>query len=76
MNPTKSIPFSLAGKAAIVTGGCSGIGFAIARRFRDHGAEVLIADRRPDGGGVAENIGARFMLTDVSVEAEIGRAHV
>ena len=74
MNPTNPITFSLAGKAAIVTGGCSGIGLAIARRFREHDVHVLIADRRPDGAAVAEKIGAEFQLTDVSVEAELEAA--
>ncbi|MFZ0828423.1 MAG: SDR family oxidoreductase [Verrucomicrobiia bacterium] len=74
MNPTIPITFSLAGKAAIVTGGCSGIGLAIARRFREQGASVLIADRRTDGAPVAEEIGAHFLRTDVSVEAEVAAA--
>ncbi len=68
------IPFSLAGKAAIVTGGCSGIGLAIARRFREQGAPVLIADRQRDGRHVAEEIDAEFQLADVSVEAEVAAA--
>jgi len=63
--------FSLQQKSAIVTGGCSGIGLAIARRFREQGAQVLIADRQRDGGRVAEEIGAQFQPTDVSVEAEV-----
>jgi len=74
LNPTNPITFSLAGKAAIVTGGCSGIGLAIARRFREQGAPVLIADRQRDGGRVADEIGAEFQLTDVSVEAEVAAA--
>ncbi|MGA3007431.1 MAG: SDR family NAD(P)-dependent oxidoreductase, partial [Opitutaceae bacterium] len=39
--------FSLTGKSAIVTGGSSGIGLAIARCFSDAGASVLVADRNP-----------------------------
>jgi NAD(P)-dependent dehydrogenase (short-subunit alcohol dehydrogenase family) len=34
----------LEGKVAVVTGGASGIGLATARRFKDEGAAVLVAD--------------------------------
>jgi NAD(P)-dependent dehydrogenase (short-subunit alcohol dehydrogenase family) len=36
----------LDGKAAVVTGGSSGIGFAVAKRFVDEGAFVFITGRR------------------------------
>ncbi|WP_372799724.1 SDR family NAD(P)-dependent oxidoreductase [Paracoccus seriniphilus] len=36
---------SIQGKTAIVTGGCRGIGLAIAQHFVDRGANVMIADR-------------------------------
>jgi NAD(P)-dependent dehydrogenase (short-subunit alcohol dehydrogenase family) len=39
---------SLAGKTAVVTGGNSGIGFAIARLFIERGADVMIVGRRAD----------------------------
>jgi 3alpha(or 20beta)-hydroxysteroid dehydrogenase len=57
--------FSLTGKVAVVTGGASGIGRAIAGRFREAGADVLVVDRRPpaDGGD--------FFRADVAHEAEV-----
>jgi NAD(P)-dependent dehydrogenase (short-subunit alcohol dehydrogenase family) len=60
--------FALAGKAAVVTGGSSGIGQAIARRFRDAGARVLVADRKPTSDGFD------YCPTDVSREADMAEA--
>ena len=40
--------FSLAGKVAIVTGSSRGIGRAIAERFAEHGAQVVISSRKPE----------------------------
>jgi 2-deoxy-D-gluconate 3-dehydrogenase len=49
-------PFDLTGKSAIVTGGAVGIGFGIATRFIEAGANVLIADL--DGDLAAEKAAA------------------
>lgn len=43
----------LAGKRAVITGGSSGIGFAIARRMAESGAAVLVSGRSPERGAEA-----------------------
>lgn len=63
--------FTLANKTAIVTGGLSGIGLAVAKRFLTAGARVLVADRRPDAAGIAGTMGAEFRQIDVAVEEEV-----
>lgn len=44
------MPGTLEGKTAVVTGGASGIGRAIARRYAGEGAVVCIADQNAAGG--------------------------
>jgi len=57
----------LAGKVAIITGGASGIGAAITRRFADEGADVTIADLKPP----TDEMPGQFHETDVADEASI-----
>jgi NAD(P)-dependent dehydrogenase (short-subunit alcohol dehydrogenase family) len=74
----------LNGRAAVVTGGASGIGRSIARSFAHHGADVVIADvtRTPREGGepVHESIqsetssNARFVECDVSNVGDLQEA--
>ncbi len=50
----------LDGKTAMITGGTSGIGFAIAERFAAEGAQVIITGRRAEvAEDAARRIGAR-----------------
>lgn len=63
----------LNGKTALVTGGASGLGEAIARRFVAEGASVIVADIDAEAGqAVAQSLGqlARFIKLDVSLEAD------
>ncbi len=63
--------FTLLNKAAIVTGGASGIGLAIARRFSGSGCQVLIVDRRGDGEAIAQAAKLEFFQADVSDESQV-----
>jgi NAD(P)-dependent dehydrogenase (short-subunit alcohol dehydrogenase family) len=59
--------FSLSGKRAFVTGAGGGIGLAVAERFAQAGAEVVIADIR-DPSDAAQRIKAGAVTLDVGNE--------
>lgn len=63
----------LAGKVAVVTGGGSGIGQALCRRFAAEGAKgVVVADVDADAAvTVADEIGGLAVTADVAVEADV-----
>ncbi len=70
----------LAGRSAVITGGCGGIGLATARRFAAEGAHVVIGDV-DDGLGpdAADEVGGLYVHCDVTdadqVEAMFAAAH-
>lgn len=65
----------LRNRTAVVTGGSSGIGRAIARRFAEHGADIVVADIRsePREGGepTHELIETETAATARSVECDV-----
>lgn len=67
----------LQGSTALVTGGASGLGEAVVRRFAAHGANVVILDRNEErGAAVAQELGAQatFVKADVASESDIKQA--
>jgi 3-oxoacyl-[acyl-carrier protein] reductase len=62
----------LSGKTAIVTGGASGFGAGIVRKFVAEGARVMIADINGDGAAaLAKELGAIAHKVDVSNDASV-----
>ena len=58
----------LAGKVALVTGAAQGMGEAIARKFVEHGARVVIADIQTDRGArLAEELGPQTVFQPLDV---------
>ena len=57
----------LVDKTALITGATSGIGLAIAERFAQEGAKLLLTGRKRDEGqGLAKRLGADFIDGDVT----------
>ena len=62
----------IAGKTAVITGGCSGIGLATVRRFAEEGANIVIGDlddtRGPD---IAKEVDGTYVHVDVTDKDQV-----
>lgn len=57
----------LEGKIALITGGTSGIGYAIAKKFTEQGCQVILfAQNKEKGEKAAQDLNAHFVPVDVS----------
>jgi 2-hydroxycyclohexanecarboxyl-CoA dehydrogenase len=62
---------SLSGQTAVITGGASGIGFAIAELFAAEGARVALWDRSPTAAEAASRIAAEFQVPALGLEVDV-----
>ncbi len=71
----------LIGKRVFISGGCGDIGLAVARRFLEGGARVILADLRPaeEGNAIAKQVSqnggeAGYVHCDVTVQSSAATA--
>lgn len=65
--------FKLNNKICFITGGGSGIGLAVAKRFKSAGADVIIADIN-DASAIAKEESLHYVKIDVSNEESVKNA--
>ena len=64
--------FNLSGKNALITGSTKGIGEAIAKKFAEHGARVVISSRKEDMCiKIRDEINKRFPESSISIPCNI-----
>ncbi|AHG18941.2 short-chain dehydrogenase [Chania multitudinisentens RB-25] len=74
---TRQNECSLQGKVAVITGGAAGIGLAIAERYLQNGAQVVLLDRAPAVQQIAQQLDAQSALgivADVTDKASVTQA--
>jgi 3-oxoacyl-[acyl-carrier protein] reductase len=64
-------PEMLTGRTAVITGGAQGIGLAIARRFADHGARIVIGDLDE---AKAKEVAASFDTDAIGIGCDVSSA--
>jgi 2-hydroxycyclohexanecarboxyl-CoA dehydrogenase len=62
---------NLSGRVAVVTGGASGIGRAVASAFAGEGAHVAVWDLGDAAAAVAQEIGAAFPVRAIGIPADV-----
>ena len=69
---TSGASLDLTGKRAVVTGGASGIGAAVAHRLAARGAHVVVCDRDTDGAeAVAKEVSGEAWVVDLGETAAL-----
>ena len=65
----------IAGSGALVTGGASGLGLAVATMLAKAGAEVTVLDRNAEAAeAAAKDLGGKFAVGDVTSEEDVQKA--
>lgn len=68
--------YDFAGRAAVVTGGASGIGAEVARQLRAHGAAVAIWDLNAPAGSCDQDSGAVAGMADRHIRSQVVHCRV